>query len=111
MQGLHSPAPVLAGGGGTDYAFGGALTGHDPGFPGSRVPYVGVQVNLYLSTHPKGFPSSALYVLWAGANNIFNNVSPQTAVANLAASINTLYADGGRDFPLAQHAAAGRYTG
>lgn len=98
MLGLPSPAPVLAGGGGTDYAFGGALTGYDPDFPGSGVPYVGDQVNLYLLTHPNGVPSSALYVFWAGANDIFNDVSPQTAVANLASSINTLYADGGRDF-------------
>jgi hypothetical protein len=86
------------GGGGNRLCVWRALTGHDPGFPGSRVPYVGVQVNLYLSTYPKGVPSSALYIFWAGANNIFNNVCPQTAVANRAASINTLYADGGRDF-------------
>jgi phospholipase/lecithinase/hemolysin len=56
MLGVASPAPVLAGGGGTDYAF------------------------------------------WAGANDIFNGVSPQTAVSNLTASINTLYGDGARDF-------------
>lgn len=99
MLGLPSPAPFLAGGGGTDYAFGGALTGHDPSFPGSgALPYVGDQVNLYLSTHPNGVPSNTLYAFWAGANDIFQGVSPQTAVTNLTVSINTLYADGGRDF-------------
>jgi phospholipase/lecithinase/hemolysin len=99
MLGVPSPAPVLAGGGGTDYAFGGALTGFDPKYPsGGGVPYVGDQVNLYLAGHKSGIPSTALYTFWAGANDIFDGLSPQTAVTNLTASINTLYGDGARDF-------------
>lgn len=99
MLGVASPAPALAGGGGTDYAFGGALTGSDPKFAsGTGVPYVGDQVTLYLAAHPTGIPSNALYAFWAGANDIFNGVSPQTAVSNLAANINTLYSDGAHDF-------------
>jgi phospholipase/lecithinase/hemolysin len=99
MLGVASPAPVLAGGGGTDYAFGGALTGFDPSYPaGGGLPYVGDQVNLYLANNKTGISSTALYTFWAGANDIFNGVSPQTAVSNLTASINTLYTDGARDF-------------
>jgi phospholipase/lecithinase/hemolysin len=99
MLGLASPAPVLAGGGGTDYAFGGALTGFDPSYPsGLGVPWVGDQVDLYLANSKGRAPSSALYTFWAGANDIFNTVSPQTAVANLTASINALYGDGARNF-------------
>ncbi|HMD97915.1 MAG TPA: SGNH/GDSL hydrolase family protein [Terriglobia bacterium] len=98
MLGVPSPTPSLALG--TDYAFGGALTGHDPGFPGPGIePFVGDQLNLYLTGHPLGVPSNALYVFWAGANDIFTGLNtPQQAATNLAANINTLYADGGRDF-------------
>jgi phospholipase/lecithinase/hemolysin len=97
MMGLTSPAPYLAGG--TDYAFGGALTGYDPNYPnGGGVPYVGDQVNLYLAGHTGGVPSSALYAFWAGANDIFGGASPQTAVSNLTANISTLYGEGARDF-------------
>jgi phospholipase/lecithinase/hemolysin len=96
MMGLTSPGPSLAGG--TDYAFGGALTGHDPSFGSGGIPYVTDQLNTYLAGHMSGVPSTALYAFWAGANDIFDGVSPQTAVSNLSANINTLYADGGRDF-------------
>jgi phospholipase/lecithinase/hemolysin len=102
MLGLPSPAPVLAGHGGTNYAFGGALTGTDPNYAnGTGVPYVEDQVGLYLATHSNTASASALYTFWAGANDIFDSPTPQTAqtaVANLEASINALYADGGRDF-------------
>jgi len=96
MMGLPSPAPSLAGG--TNYAFGGALTGYDPNFGSGGIPWVGDQVNLYLAAHGSSVPSNALYTFWAGANDIFTGVSPQTAVANLAANINTLFHDGGKDF-------------
>jgi len=96
MMGLPSPAPYLAGG--TNYAFGGALTGYDPTFGSGGEPYVGDQVNLYLAGHPTGVPSNSLYVFWAGANDLFNGVTPQTAVANLTANINTLFHAGAKDF-------------
>jgi phospholipase/lecithinase/hemolysin len=95
--GLPIPGPSLAGG--TNYAFGGAQTGHDPGFPGPGIePYVGDQLNLYLAGHPTGVPASALYTFWAGANDIFAGGSPLTAVSNLTANINTLYGAGARYF-------------
>jgi len=97
MLGVASPTPSLTLG--TNYAFGGALTGHDPAFGSGGEPFVGDQLNLYLTSHPSGVPSNALYVFWAGANDIFTGLNtPQAAVTNLAANINTLYADGARNF-------------
>jgi phospholipase/lecithinase/hemolysin len=96
MMHITSPGPSLAGG--TNYAFGGALTGYDPTFGSGGEPYVGDQVNLYLAGHPTGVPSNALYTFWAGANDIFTGASPLMAVANISANISTLYADGARDF-------------
>jgi len=96
MTGVASPAPNLAGG--SNYAFGGALTGYDPTFGSGGEPYVGDQVNEYLATQTGTLPSNALYVFWAGANDIFTGASPQTAVSNLSANISTLYADGARQF-------------
>ena len=97
MMGVTSPAPSLAGG--TGYAFGGALTGYDPTFGSGGEPYVGDQVNLYLASHTGTLPSNALYVFWAGANDLFTEGnSPSTAVMNISANISTLYADGARNF-------------
>ena len=97
MMGVSSPGPSLAGG--NNYAFGGALTGYDPTFGSGGEPYVGDQVNEYLASHPGALPSNALYVFWAGANDLFTGGnSPSTAVANLSANISTLYADGARNF-------------
>jgi thermolabile hemolysin len=99
MLGVPAPRPFLGGGGGTDYAFGGALTGDDPHcFFCNVIPDVGDQVHLYLGTHPGSLPSGTLYTFWAGANDILKGLSPQTAVSNLSASINTLYSHGARDF-------------
>lgn len=99
MMGVPSPEPFLAGGGGTNYAFGGALTGDDPScIPCSLIPDVGDQVDAYLATHPGRLPSSSLYSLWAGSNDLLQGVSPQTAVANLTGDIGRLYKHGARNF-------------
>jgi len=96
MMGLTSPAPSLAGG--TDYAFGGALTGQNPAFGTGGEPWVTDQVGVYLASHPTGVPSNSLYTFWAGANDIFTGSSPTAAVANLTANINTLFHAGAKDF-------------
>ncbi|HXJ94978.1 MAG TPA: SGNH/GDSL hydrolase family protein [Terriglobia bacterium] len=99
MMGVVSPGPSLAGG--NNYAFGGALTGYDPTFGSGGEPYVGDQVNEYLAGHSGTLPSNALYVFWAGANDLFTGVnSPSAAVMNISANISTLYGDGARNFLL-----------
>lgn len=99
MMNLPFPAPFLAGGGGTNYAFGGALTGNDPScLSCNLIPNVGDQVSVYVATHLGRLPSSTLFTVWAGANDILHGLSPQSAVANLTGDINTLYQDGARNF-------------
>ncbi len=94
MLGLPSPTPYLTGG--TNYAYGGALT-ETP--TGSNIPGVVQQVGIYLGSHTPS--SSALYTVWAGANDLFASptaLTAQTAVSNLQSSINALYAAGARNF-------------
>jgi phospholipase/lecithinase/hemolysin len=98
--------------GGTDYAFGGAGTGAPvPGVP-AGVPNLQQQVQMFgLST---GFaaPSTALYGVWAGSNDIFAilgalgvSITLPQAMADAAgaavaeaAAIQTLAGDGARSF-------------
>src|SRR5215472_7427011 len=83
MMGVTSPGPSLAGG--NNYAFGGALTGYDPTYGSGGEPYVGDQVNTYLAGHAGTLPSNALYVFWAGANDLFTGGnSPSAAVTNIS---------------------------
>ncbi len=97
MMHVASPGPSLQGG--NNYAFGGALTGYDPAFGSGGEPYVGDQVNEYLAGQAGALPSNALYVFWAGANDLFTGGnSPSAAVMNISANISTLYADGARNF-------------
>jgi outer membrane lipase/esterase len=79
--GLGPVGPALAGG--TDFAFGGAVTG--PAIPGqSLVPNLGQQVGLFSFVTGGVAPSSALYAVWMGANDIYN------ALDDLAANSLTL---------------------
>jgi phospholipase/lecithinase/hemolysin len=93
-MGLGLSQPALAGG--TNYAFGGAVTG--PAIPGpSVVPNLGQQVGLFSLVNGGVAPSSALYAVWIGANDIYNALDgllantltlPQ-AVAGVAAAAQT----------------------
>lgn len=66
--GLGSLTPSLAGG--TDYAFGNATTGGSvPGAP-AVVPNITQQVALFSAKTGGVAPSSALYTVWIGANDV-----------------------------------------
>lgn len=67
--GLGVPVPSIAGG--NDFAFGGAETGF-AGIPGpaSGIPSVVQQVGLFGTAHGGIAPSSALYSVWIGGNDI-----------------------------------------
>jgi phospholipase/lecithinase/hemolysin len=102
---LGEPAlkPSLAGG--TDYAFGGALLESNP--PSNfGAPSLADQVGAYLGGHtPK---ADDVFALVGGANDFFETavlpggpVSPDQPAAALTASLQTLYAAGGRTFAVA----------
>lgn len=90
-----------------DYAYGGATTGQTNGpLPGLPVA-TGVQAQVAtFATQLAGAPAgaSALYVVWAGANDIqYLGATPavvQQAITNLANSVATLHALGARNFLL-----------
>jgi phospholipase/lecithinase/hemolysin len=92
--GLGAVTPSTAGG--NDYAYGGALaTG--TAFPTSLVVQdVDDQVTQYLGAHPVS-NANALYLVYAGNNDVLSNPSGVTAAANsIAASIGRLYDAGAR---------------
>jgi phospholipase/lecithinase/hemolysin len=98
-----SLAPLFGGPPGTDYAVGSAVTG-------GLYPSMNAQVAQYLSSSPAS-PSTALYVLWGGSNDLLD-VNPallpgnplllQTAatdaISNLAGEIGALAAGGAKYF-------------
>ncbi len=90
QAGVTDPGPALAGG--TNYAVGSALTGN------ANPQDMGNQVGLFLSTHPLGASSSALYTFWGGANNIFNGGNPVSAADNIENEIKAIAAAGGQNF-------------
>ena len=90
--GVTDPSPALAPLGGSNYAVGGALTGS------ANPSDMQNQVNLFLATHLTGASSSALYTFWGGANDIFAGQNPVTAADNIAAEIQQVAADGGKNF-------------
>jgi 3-phytase len=91
--GAANPGPALLGG--TNYAFGGATTGSQ--FDSGLVPNVRAQVGLYLGGHTP--QPGQLFVIEAGANDIFNGqTNPLVPVANLAAGITALADAGAREF-------------
>ena len=95
-----------------NYAYGGATTGLLNGpidVPVQTLPiYTGVQAQVgqfEATLGPTGQAAAgALYVVWAGANDIrYLGATPQvvaTAIQNLAGSVAELYAHGARDFLL-----------
>lgn len=82
-----SVTPSVAGG--TNYAYGGArVDGITPGL----VPLGGLsfnqQVSSYVGSHAGAADSNALYVLWAGANNVSDGITA-VAMGGSAAAIGT----------------------
>lgn len=106
--GLGPVLPAVAGG--TDFAFGGATTGYLLTLsPPPRVPTVTQQVALFEAAVGDHAPSSALYSVWIGSNDVLNivgsNVTPAFANAEAkaaalteAAAIEALAATGAKDF-------------
>jgi phospholipase/lecithinase/hemolysin len=88
--GVTDPLPFLAPTGGTNYAVGSATTASGP-------VNMNAEVGLFLTANPVA-PSSALYTLWGGSDDIFNGLNPTAAADAIAAQILTLHANGANNF-------------
>lgn len=93
--GLGPVRPSIAGG--DDYAYGGALATGTPPPEGLLLKDVDDQVAQYLAAHPVGSPT-ALYVVYAGSNDVISRPSSgAAAAASVASSIDRLYGAGARN--------------
>jgi phospholipase/lecithinase/hemolysin len=88
--------------GGTNYAYGGAVTG--PGISiSATVPTLVQQAAMFTaSLHGQAADPNALYVVWGGGNDVRDGGNPSgsmsNAVANISAVITQLANDGAKDF-------------
>ena len=88
LLGVTDPQPALAPLGGTNYAVGSATT--------SGTVSMNTEVGLFLTGGAA--PSTALYTLWGGANDIFDGMNPVSAADTIANQILALHAAGANDF-------------
>jgi outer membrane lipase/esterase len=77
--------------GGTDWAFAGAETTTDRSIPiagniSAKIPSLKTQVTSYLLTVLGRADPKALYVIWGGANDIFDTTSPSTLPSSFASA-------------------------
>ena len=89
--GLPRLQPSLLGG--TDFAWAGAETG--TGLSVNSTPNVGTQVSAYLGQVSNQADPGGLYVVWAGANDIFDFGSSEnvaTSAQNVQTAVQELYA-------------------
>ncbi len=100
---------TASGSGGTDYAYGGAVTGPSSVYAGVTVMGMNEQVTTFVNSKPSA-PADNLYMFWGGANDILNaaqatgatassiDTAATAAAANIDSQITTLYQNGARDF-------------
>jgi phospholipase/lecithinase/hemolysin len=89
--GLPDPLPALGPAGGTNFAIASADTA-------SGLASMNNQVALFLSATGGVAPSTGLYTLWGGANDIFDGLNPIAAADNIANQILALHAAGADNF-------------
>jgi outer membrane lipase/esterase len=96
-----SAVPFL-GGGGTNFAFAGSLTGD-----GGLAPGLASQVGMFASTlGPSGADQNALYFVWSGGNDLLGTLTgPASALSvpnggpqNITTALELLYGMGARNF-------------
>ncbi|MCU0316789.1 MAG: SGNH/GDSL hydrolase family protein [Fimbriimonadaceae bacterium] len=81
--------------GGTNYAYGGSLSG--AGFTNFIVPNMTPQVNSYLASNTP--TASVLFTVWSGGNDYLNgSTNVGQVVSNISNNITSLYNAGGRHF-------------
>jgi len=96
-------APTASSSGGTDYAYGGAMT--DTGYTSStfagataNVPNIGTQIDTYLASNTPN--PNQLFTIWGGANDFLGGgqTNPAIPVSNIGTEITTLANAGARQF-------------
>ena len=100
---LGVAAPTASVNGGTDYAYGGAMTGTgttSSTFLGATatVPNIGTQIGTYLGSNTP--TAGQLFTIWGGANDFLNGgqTNPFIPAQNIATEINTLAMAGAKQF-------------
>jgi phospholipase/lecithinase/hemolysin len=100
---LGVAVPVASVNGGTDYAYGGAMTGTGytkSSFLGATasVPNIGTQINTYLASNTPS--ATQLFTIWGGANDFLNGgqTNPLIPAQNIAMEIETLAQAGAKHF-------------
>jgi phospholipase/lecithinase/hemolysin len=109
---LGIAAPTASVNGGTDYAYGGAMTGTgttSSTFLGATatVPNIGTQIATYLGSHTPN--ANQLFTIWGGANDFLNGgqTNPYIPAQNIATEITTLALAGAKNFIVPNLAALG----
>jgi thermolabile hemolysin len=94
LSGLPDPQPYLANPAvNTNYAVASAQTGS------ANLQDISNQLAAFTAAHPTGAPANALYVIWGGANDLYNGTnSGKTAADNLFSNIQILSAEGAKNF-------------
>jgi phospholipase/lecithinase/hemolysin len=103
---LGVAVPKASSSGGTDYAYGGAMTGTgmtSSMFAGATatVPNIGTQINTFLASNT---PSPGqLFTIWGGSNDFLNGgqTNPQIPAQNIAAEIGALAQAGAKQILVA----------
>ena len=100
---LGVAAPTASSSGGTDYAYGGAMTGTGTTVSTflngtATVPNIGTQIATYLASNTP--TASQLFTIWGGANDFLNGgqTNPLIPAQNIAAEITTLAEAGAKQF-------------
>lgn len=91
--GLKRPIPSLAGG--DNFAYGGATTGWK--YSKNRL-NVGSQIDAYIKRSEGRIDEKNLYIIWAGGNDLKNDILPEDLISNMKAHIETLINAGGKQF-------------
>jgi phospholipase/lecithinase/hemolysin len=100
---LGVAAPTASTSGGTDFAYGGAMTGDGTTVSTfltgtATVPNIGTQIATYLTSNTP--TASQLFTIWGGANDFLNGgqTNPFVPAENIAAEIATLAVAGAKQF-------------
>jgi phospholipase/lecithinase/hemolysin len=100
---LGVAAPTASTSGGTDYAYGGAMTGTGTTVSTfinatATVPNIGTQIATYLSSNTP--TAGQLFTIWGGANDFLNGgqTNPFIPAENIAAEITALAQAGAKQF-------------